>query len=205
MGTLHEDQYTFLMISRWILLRTINISDKCTENRNAYLMFNNDFFLENHVVYEIMWNNTVQPSRPQMTMWRMRIARWIPKATNTHSECVIIISFQLQQRMHERVSKLRHWYTACLVNGAGDYRLHIRGIVLRYSSRERHFSSKVSRPVLGSAKRCVKLVPRAPTKEVQRPQRETNKRPPSRDEVKNERKYTSTPQYDFMECRWENL
>jgi len=27
-GTLHEDQYTFLIISRSVLLRTTNISDK---------------------------------------------------------------------------------------------------------------------------------------------------------------------------------
>jgi len=44
------------------------------------------FFLETRAVYEIMWKNTVQPDRPQMTVWRMRIACWIPKATNTHSE-----------------------------------------------------------------------------------------------------------------------
>jgi hypothetical protein len=35
------------------------------------------FFLENLV---IMWKNTLKPGRPHMTMWRMRTARWIPKA-----------------------------------------------------------------------------------------------------------------------------
>jgi len=38
--------------------------------------------------YEIMWKNTVKRSRPQMTIWRMRIACWILKATNTHTEVV---------------------------------------------------------------------------------------------------------------------
>jgi len=33
-------------------------------------------------VFEIMWENTVQPDRPQMTIWRMRIGSWITKATN---------------------------------------------------------------------------------------------------------------------------
>jgi hypothetical protein len=37
--------------------------------------------------------NVVQPDTPQMTIWRMRIACWIPKATNTHSEYVIFIAF----------------------------------------------------------------------------------------------------------------
>ena len=48
--------------------------------------------LENRAVYEIMWKNTVQPYRPQMTIWRMRIACCIPKATNTHSEYVTLIT-----------------------------------------------------------------------------------------------------------------
>jgi hypothetical protein len=47
--------------------------------------------------------------------WRMRIACRIPKATNTHSQYVIIIVFPLQQLLHERVSLLRYTYIACLV------------------------------------------------------------------------------------------
>jgi hypothetical protein len=41
------------------------------------------FFFENLAVYEIKWKTIVQPDRPQMTIWR--IARWITKATGTHS------------------------------------------------------------------------------------------------------------------------
>jgi len=47
-----------------------------------------------------MWKNIVQPERPQMTVWRMRIAYWIPKATNAHSEYEMLISFPLQQWLH---------------------------------------------------------------------------------------------------------
>jgi len=43
-----------------------------------------------------MWKNFVEPGRPQMTIWRMRIVRWIPKATNTHSEYAILIGFPPQ-------------------------------------------------------------------------------------------------------------
>ena len=50
-----------------------------------------------------------------MKMWRKRIAGWAPKATNTHSEYVIIIYFQLQQLVHERASMLRYTYIAYLV------------------------------------------------------------------------------------------
>ena len=35
----------------------------------------------------------VEPDWPQMTIWRMRISRWVPKSTNTHWQCVILIVF----------------------------------------------------------------------------------------------------------------
>jgi hypothetical protein len=44
----------------------------------------------------------------------MRIACWVPKATNTHSEYVILIAFPLQQWLHERASMLRYICIACL-------------------------------------------------------------------------------------------
>jgi len=50
-----------------------------------------------------------------MTLWRMRIACWMPKAANTHSYYVILIGFPLQQWLHERASVLRYTYIACLV------------------------------------------------------------------------------------------
>ena len=61
-----------------------------------------------------MVKNIAQLGRPQMTIWRVRIAYWIPKTTNTHSEYVILIAFPLQQRLHERASMLHYTYTACL-------------------------------------------------------------------------------------------
>jgi len=49
-----------------------------------------------------------------MTIWRVRIARCTPKATNTHSEYVILIACPLKQWLHERTSVLRYTYIACL-------------------------------------------------------------------------------------------
>ena len=43
-----------------------------------------------------------------MTIWRMRIACWITKATNTHSQYAILIDFPLYQWLHERASTLRY-------------------------------------------------------------------------------------------------
>jgi len=59
--------------------------------------------------------NIVQPGRPQFTVWHMRITKWIPKCKNGISECEIYIAFPLQQCWHERASKLRFTYFACLV------------------------------------------------------------------------------------------
>ena len=42
------------------------------------------FFFENRAVYEMMWKGIAEPDKPQMTVWHMRIACWIPKATGTH-------------------------------------------------------------------------------------------------------------------------
>jgi len=86
---------------------------KVVEKMKTYILCPVTFFPENCAVCEIMWENTVQPDRPQMTIW-LRIACWIPKATDTHSEYVIRTVFPLQQRLHERASILRYTYIACL-------------------------------------------------------------------------------------------
>ena len=54
-----------------------------------------------------MWKNTVDQGRSQMTIWRMRIACWIPKATDRHSDNVKLITFLLQQCLNEDASMLR--------------------------------------------------------------------------------------------------
>jgi len=45
MGTLHDDQYTFLIISRSVFLRMRDFSDeRCRANQNTHAKFNNIFF-----------------------------------------------------------------------------------------------------------------------------------------------------------------
>jgi hypothetical protein len=79
---------------------------------SVFLLF---FFFENRAVYEIMWKNIAESDRPQMAIWRTRIACWIRKATDTYSEYVILIPFPLQQWLRERTSMFRYTYPACLV------------------------------------------------------------------------------------------
>jgi hypothetical protein len=59
--------------------------------------------------------NIAEPERPQITIWRMRSSRWVPKAANAHSEYVMLIAFPLQQWWHERASMLHYAYFAYLV------------------------------------------------------------------------------------------
>jgi hypothetical protein len=69
-----------------------NISSRGRENKKTHFTFINFFFFENRAVYELLWENIVEPGRPQMTIWHVRIACWILRASNTHSEYVICFS-----------------------------------------------------------------------------------------------------------------
>jgi hypothetical protein len=88
---------------------------KVAEKIKTHILCSITFFFLNLAAYEIMLKNIVEPDRPQMTIWRTRFACWITKATNTHSEYVILIAFLLQQWWHERPSTLHMAYLACIV------------------------------------------------------------------------------------------
>ena len=115
-GTLHEDQHTFLIISRSFLSRMRNVSDKsCRENQNTHFVVSNffskigPFMIKRAKIF-------VERGRPQTTIWRMRIACWLPRTINTRTQnCVILDAFPLQQWLHKPISILRYAYVACIV------------------------------------------------------------------------------------------
>jgi len=109
-GTLHEGQYTLMIISCLLLLRMRNAS----KYRKLKHAFHVQYF-SNPALYAIMCKNTLDPGRPQITRWRMRIACWIAKATSALLKYVTIITFPLQQLLQERASMLCFRYNACLV------------------------------------------------------------------------------------------
>ena len=74
---------------------------------NVEAKFNKVFFFRN----EIMWKNIVEPDMPQMKIWRVHIACWIPKTTNTNTACAVLTAFPL----HESASMLCYTYIARLV------------------------------------------------------------------------------------------
>ena len=95
----------FAQFLDWKMFQIVGV-----EKLETHVLFSITFF-ENRAVYEIIWKRIVQQGRPQMTIWRMRIACWIPKFTNTPSESVILIAFPLQQWL-----SVTSWYIACHVS-----------------------------------------------------------------------------------------
>jgi hypothetical protein len=69
---------------------------KVVEKMKTHILCSVISFLGNPAVCEIRWENAIERRRPQMTLSRMHIARWITKATDTHSEYVILIASPLQ-------------------------------------------------------------------------------------------------------------
>jgi len=56
-------------------------------NKRVHLLVKR-ILMKNLTVYEIMWKNIVERDRSQVTKWRVHIACWIPKATNTNTHVV---------------------------------------------------------------------------------------------------------------------
>ena len=109
-GTAHEDPSIFLIISRSVLLVIRIRQTKVVQTIKTHILCSVTFFL-NRVFCEMIWTNTVERGRPQMAIWRMRIACRAQKVTNTHSEYVILIVFPQQQRFDEHASMLHYTYS----------------------------------------------------------------------------------------------
>jgi len=90
---IHVWSYRAQLFVEWETSQT-----KVVEKIKTHFMFSNLLF-ESRAVCEIMWKNTV----------------WPDKATNTHSDYVILIVFPLQQWLHDHTSALHYTYIAWCV------------------------------------------------------------------------------------------
>jgi hypothetical protein len=79
---------------------------------NTYFMFNK-FFSEKRSVREIMSNNRAGQATDNNKKRRVRFACWIKKATNAHSEYVILIAFPMTMMIWRR--RLNVMFIACLI------------------------------------------------------------------------------------------
>ena len=102
-GTLHEDVCTYLITSRSVILRMINVSGRRFKKKSKhafYVRWPFPFFSEKKILR--LWDNVVKYSTDGQAAdgnitWRMRFACRITKVTNTHLEYVTLIAFPLQQ------------------------------------------------------------------------------------------------------------
>jgi hypothetical protein len=99
---LHEDRYTFFIVSRSVLLRMKNISDKsCRENQNTHFILCNVFRKSSH-----LWDRLEKYFRARRAIndykkWCMRFACCISKATDSHLKCIIPIAYPRQEWLCE--------------------------------------------------------------------------------------------------------
>jgi len=96
--------YFWLYLAQFFLEWEI-FQARSVEKIKTHILCSITFFPENRAVYEIMWRTFVSRTSHRW-QWRMRVACWTNKATNRHTEYVILIAFPLQQWLHDGASLL---------------------------------------------------------------------------------------------------
>ena len=94
--------------------------ESCRENKHTHTHTHThtEFMLNNFfstILPFVTWKNFVEPGRLQSTTWCMRVACWVPRATDTHPECVIHPALSLQHWLKERSFILTYMNTDCLI------------------------------------------------------------------------------------------
>jgi hypothetical protein len=118
-GTLHEDRYTFLIISRSVLLRMRNVSDKsCTENQNTHFTSNNVF--PKIVPFMRKCGKTwYSPDSPHTTIYGARaLHAGYLRLQNTHPEHATLIAFHTAaMAAPTRLNIALHYSLPCPIRG----------------------------------------------------------------------------------------
>jgi hypothetical protein len=109
-GPLHEYKCVYIIMSQSLLLKWEIFQTNVLEKINTHFLFK--IFPPPRKSYRLGGNGRVGQATDDNIIRRMRKACWIPKATNTHSECVILIAFPQQQLLHE-IAWVLYMYSAC--------------------------------------------------------------------------------------------
>ena len=91
--------YLIPFVLEWEMFKT-NVVEKI----KAYILMLNPPPRKSFRLWDSV-ENIVKAGRPQMTIWRLRIAAEYVRL-QTHSEYVILVAFPLQQWLHEHASVL---------------------------------------------------------------------------------------------------
>jgi hypothetical protein len=141
-----------------------NISDKTyRETGNTHFVF---YKFLNRAFYGVMWKNTVEGSRPQMTVWCMHIACCIPEATNAHTAYVIFITnnghtnaprscviLTLPALLGFAMAFPRSWYAFIDMDMSYTRVLHIK-VAYRIHHKWRHAFLRLTQPLLCARITC---------------------------------------------------
>jgi hypothetical protein len=92
-GAVHKDQYTFLIIFLSIPFLECEMFQTYVVKKIKTHILCSKTFSDDRPVYKIMWQNVVEPDRPQKAIRLMRSECWISEVTDTHSEYLRLIAF----------------------------------------------------------------------------------------------------------------
>jgi len=82
-GTLHKDQYIFLLYHACFFLKWEIFQSKVVEKIKTHIFCLVTFSKKNCAFYKIIWKYFVERGRKHENMAHVH---WIPKATNTHTQ-----------------------------------------------------------------------------------------------------------------------
>ena len=107
----HLSPYIAQFFLEWEILHT-----KAVEKIKTHISCSTFFSPGSRATYEIMWLNDVQPdmSTDGNRLWRTHFASWVPKATDTHSEYVILFAFHSNNGFANAAQCYAYMYIACL-------------------------------------------------------------------------------------------
>ena len=115
-GTLLENFSTFLIISRSILLIIRNLYEtKVIEKIKIHILCSKYVFRKSRRLYNVEKYGTSRQAKDYNIKGCMRLACWITKATETHSEYVILLPFAQQQCLLKPAFSATFICIACLV------------------------------------------------------------------------------------------
>jgi hypothetical protein len=88
---------------------------KVAEKIKTQILCSETFFFSKIVPFldNVDKYGTATEANDDNTIWRMRSDCWVRKDTDTHSECVILIAFPLQQQCFHEGAAMLHCSLCC--------------------------------------------------------------------------------------------